>query len=485
MSEFVNPYAYGKQAAAASYLSQGGPPVGKARIFRTGRLRGMSMDQAMAEFERMWAGAPGAVKEKYARRRVTDLAPSELAAAREDGVQIPGDVAPDMSAADQQAARMRFYGHERQTDGVVRRIGTPVPKRVSMEPGKSPIVQGPPVPKEEIDGQVDSPADFEVLTNPDVQMVGDAAKVLPDGSSVENPAAVDFNSTPFSRMVGSAARGIAGLFKNPEVDPNRPLSSIEKSAGVVRPVAPAPVLPATPAPAPSAAPSGAQVGYNPGPSYQLGRGRVGGPSAPKGASSPIINNPPAVPQSQASPTAENQASPTPVEALSPLAPVYDFTPGEGKEMTGVVQGKPTYTRMEELYGRTPGVGTPAPGGMGPPAPAMDVGAIRADYQARMQPKTVARPSFVRGPVAGGYDEAAAVAKVNRSFADTPKMTNREFMGISVPEGETPVQSRVREAEAADKFFGGKPTVQTRVIGTRPATSKDMRRVSAKPSFRPA
>lgn len=72
----IIPEARGKAAAHDRWMAQGGK-LGKDGTFRKGPMRGMTYDQALQKFEGMWATAPDTIKEKYAGRSKTDLAPSE------------------------------------------------------------------------------------------------------------------------------------------------------------------------------------------------------------------------------------------------------------------------------------------------------------------------------------------------------------------------------------------------------------------------
>ncbi|MDP3851045.1 MAG: hypothetical protein Q8Q59_11115 [Luteolibacter sp.] len=137
--ETVTPIANGKAAALSAYLAQGGTPFRASGRFKKGKLKGKNVDEATAEFERMWASSPDALKEKYASRaQKTDLAPSERRIA---GV----DPAPPSGTA--QSRRMASYGFEMR-DGQAVRIGTPArqPAKDTMQPGTSKIVPGPPAP---------------------------------------------------------------------------------------------------------------------------------------------------------------------------------------------------------------------------------------------------------------------------------------------------------------------------------------------------
>jgi len=121
--ETVVPEAQGKAAALSAYLARGGTPFKHSGRFKTGPMKGKTVDQATAEFERMWAASPDALKQKYANRtsgRRTDLAPSERT--------VPGStpVQPkDMSAAGMQKRRMASYGHEFDSNGVAVPINRP------------------------------------------------------------------------------------------------------------------------------------------------------------------------------------------------------------------------------------------------------------------------------------------------------------------------------------------------------------------------
>jgi hypothetical protein len=80
------PEARGKAAAFDAWLAQGGLLPGdeargrggrKVGVYTQGPMKGMTYDQAKQKFEGMWASAPDAIKEKYAGRSESDLAPSE------------------------------------------------------------------------------------------------------------------------------------------------------------------------------------------------------------------------------------------------------------------------------------------------------------------------------------------------------------------------------------------------------------------------
>jgi hypothetical protein len=77
------PEARGKAAALDAWLAQGGQPFRGSGKFKKGPFKGKTIDEARAQFERMWATAPDSIKNKYASRSLkTDLAPIEREAAQ-------------------------------------------------------------------------------------------------------------------------------------------------------------------------------------------------------------------------------------------------------------------------------------------------------------------------------------------------------------------------------------------------------------------
>ena len=162
----VIPEARGKAAAHDAWMAQGGGTYRHSGQFRHGSMKGKTYDQAKQQFEAMWAGASDAVKEKYAGRSNSDLAPSEVAANRRliEGIQptpaggakpdmsSAGGAKPDMSSAGVQKRRMASYGFEKDKNGNAVKIGSPVvatrnARADSLNPGSSNIVAGPPAPK--------------------------------------------------------------------------------------------------------------------------------------------------------------------------------------------------------------------------------------------------------------------------------------------------------------------------------------------------
>lgn len=95
MSDTKVPYAAGKAAALATYLARGGNirkrEEGRGRVplngrFDSGPMKGKTVEQATEAFEQLWAGASGAVKDKYAKRETAEssLSPSEKKAMGKD-----------------------------------------------------------------------------------------------------------------------------------------------------------------------------------------------------------------------------------------------------------------------------------------------------------------------------------------------------------------------------------------------------------------
>lgn len=138
------PEARGYSAALDSFLAQGGSRFQKSGLFKKGRLKGKSLSEAQAEFERLWASAPDSVKNKYAGMRSNDgmLAPSERLT----------PVNPAMEGKTPQERRMAYYGFKMGKDGVPVRIGSKKPQgaqKISKEeaaPGGE-VVAGPPKPE--------------------------------------------------------------------------------------------------------------------------------------------------------------------------------------------------------------------------------------------------------------------------------------------------------------------------------------------------
>jgi hypothetical protein len=137
----------------------------------------------------------------------------------------------------------------------------------------------------------------------------------------------------------------------------------------------------------------AAVGLGVQPAPTVGPPAFVGP--PASAMNPAPNVQPNVQPAAAAVT--SAATPSAPPFVGPPAPApapdskYDFEPGEGKELTGMVGGRKTYTKADTLYGAAK-----------PPMAAPSLDAMRADYQARNQNVAAADralPSSLRTPTA--------------------------------------------------------------------------------------
>jgi len=114
------PEARGKAAALDTWLAQGGRPVRLSGKFRAGPMKGMTYDQAKQAFEEKWATVGDAVKEKYAGRSNTDLAPSERAQViRPTPEGTANNPNPSRSAADMQKSRFAAENAALERRGIV------------------------------------------------------------------------------------------------------------------------------------------------------------------------------------------------------------------------------------------------------------------------------------------------------------------------------------------------------------------------------
>jgi hypothetical protein len=133
----IIPEGRGKAEAARTFFATGGTRVSRGGsrdpgfLYTKGVLKGMTQEQAEAEFERRWAGASGAVKDNYAGMASPEsvLAPSEMAQYRG-----PKPTAPKTPATPPPAG------------ATTPRPAAPAPRDISNEPGVSGMIQGPPTP---------------------------------------------------------------------------------------------------------------------------------------------------------------------------------------------------------------------------------------------------------------------------------------------------------------------------------------------------
>lgn len=205
---FAAQLAPGKAAALSSFLAQGGgrPKYSKSRgwTYRSGALKGLNQEQAVAKFQRMWAGVDQSVRDKYAR--IGSMGDGTKSIGSKDSQLPTAPVAPISATPESKA--------------------TPAAKPAT--PVKTPT--------------------FEELTNPNIKspdgMINSIGSGEPSRPQTPNP---DFNSTPFSRMVGAAASGIGNAA-------GKAWDSINEMSMPAAGTAPAkPVAPITP-PKPSVAP---------------------------------------------------------------------------------------------------------------------------------------------------------------------------------------------------------------------------------------
>ena len=142
------PVAPSKAAALDSYLSQGGGMFRASGKFKKGKLRGLTLDEARARFEEMWAAAPDEVKDKYASRSLkTDMAPMERKAAQQAQAAAQRQAGPQPNAKPATVAPPR----------------TDEQKRLAQE-----SVQGP--PRSLMDGPAPEtpPAETATVTPPNI-----------------------------------------------------------------------------------------------------------------------------------------------------------------------------------------------------------------------------------------------------------------------------------------------------------------------------
>ncbi len=132
MNETVVPEGRGKAEAARTFLATGGGLRSRGGTrqsgfrYTKGILKGKTKEEAQSMFEDRWAGASGAIKDKYAKRgsNAGVLAPSEMAEMKpQAGVE---------------------YG-TRTISGVSKPGPADISKKPdSMQPGTSSVMQGPP-----------------------------------------------------------------------------------------------------------------------------------------------------------------------------------------------------------------------------------------------------------------------------------------------------------------------------------------------------
>lgn len=218
------PEARGKAAALSSYLAQGGTPFKMSGRFKKGPMKGKTVDEAVAQFERMWATAPDSIKEKYASRsQKTDLAPSERG-------EVP------ITNATLNASRPK----------------PPVAPPAAAPPAQAPAPVAPPAaaPGGNSVGPVDTstPADprisagnsFAELTTPPVKAPGATAQSIGADSTPEAEAKRQGKPFPSGTREQQAAALTAGAIANPPTEAQRSTQSTAPPSPNLPPSSPAP-----------------------------------------------------------------------------------------------------------------------------------------------------------------------------------------------------------------------------------------------------
>jgi hypothetical protein len=380
------PEARGYSAALDSFLAQGGSRFQKSGLFKKGRLKGKSLSEAQAEFERLWASAPDSVKNKYAGMRSNDgmLAPSERVTS----------VDPAMEGKTPQEKRMAYYGFEMGPDGVPVRIGSKKPQggqKISKEeatPGGD-VVAGPPKPEgltsaqpvtQELktasmtaDSQAQAmaggvrdmsgptmlkptPGDLsqQAMGSPEqqaamtamVQQGGEFA-TAGRGNDVADQAVVAASKQSEKQAADQEASARAAQISAAKTQPRA--ASAQPPSRVGQPVAVAPSMPVSKPTPPASGDTTALDRMFPGIAAMEGRA----PAVP----APITPGSPPTAQ-----PAQAPAAPAAAQATTPVdpnrksaAPLPQFAPAPaGQEITGVVRGVPQYGPAS-----TPRTATPA------------------------------------------------------------------------------------------------------------------------------
>jgi hypothetical protein len=132
------PEGRGRAMALTTYLSRGGGLVKNRKgveVYADGPMRGMTQAQAEADFENKWAGASGAVKDKYSRKAGPDgvLSPSEKE-------QYQTVATPAMPATN--SLTDRRMGATPGSETVMENVPTPTPKP-AINPAATPVGAAP------------------------------------------------------------------------------------------------------------------------------------------------------------------------------------------------------------------------------------------------------------------------------------------------------------------------------------------------------
>ena len=165
--EEVVPMARGKAQAMQTYLATGGGKKaargestrGPGTVFKKGKLRGMTQEEAEADFESKWQSVDGSIKDKYAGIAKNSLSPSEQAeyqAKQDRANDSEANFAADLGKSDlikkgDKDALARAYkrgGELGMSKDEIDAARGAKGKPDTMVPGTSDIVQGPPKPRD-------------------------------------------------------------------------------------------------------------------------------------------------------------------------------------------------------------------------------------------------------------------------------------------------------------------------------------------------
>lgn len=211
---------------------------------------------------------------------------------------------------------------------------------------------------------------------------------------------------------------------------------------------------------------------------------------------------PPAPQNLLIPSAVSPAVKPPMGPPAP-ANLYDFEPGEGKELTGVVGGRKTYTKSSDLYGtaKTTAITEKPNQGVSPLQPPVmnrfdvqtqSIGQQRADSQARSQTPGFT-PYGTRGPASREADPMSH--KRNDPKVDLDRMKQysealkRQYApGATVAYGKEANEIYRNSDEITKAAMGGvalkrdvgvqkPPPISQRVVSSRPATPEDYKNKS--------
>ena len=476
-------------------------------------MKGKTYDQAKQQFEAMWAGASDAVKEKYAGRSNSDLAPSEVAANRRliEGIQPTpaGGAKPDMSTAGVHKRRMASYGHEFNKDGVAvpitPKVANPAPPAYDKDKNGIPdMIQRPAektaptaVASNNQSNKSYAPGSDEAraaaLTE---NSLNERYATADNGGGVSDAAAVAASKqfVPFdmskikldpkdadlvlSRKVGAGGRqeaeSLNSDFHNvtdrniPKLNLNQP-SPPDQSPVATPSVSTQPIV-KTPIEerlrrsqaghAKEIADAGGDLTKMPTDARMIADGKYnGGPT-------PVVKAPtqtPAITPPSVS-----------VPRVNGLRPAPDFASGPGKELTGMSSGRPTYTNADDLYGKAkPDIGQTikdTPSTADPTKPVMlasqGMDARRADYESRNQPAS--KPSLI--PALTKPDPAAAPPRDPVVEDATPD---------SIAQAKVHNMSDEELQRVAGRTYGSAPNVDapgttSRVVSQRVATPEELR-----------